>query len=168
MHFYGVLACFLAGYAAVTIPITVGQVAAQLQKQERLAVVVPAYLAEFESALASLGRWPGICSSNVRQNIGVVLYYAAGSDDASTVDDSTEVVVDTGAVRCLLKTVPFHAHADDEVRQHFVLMCLYFSEKPLRCCCGIFKESPEKYIAYYLLPELSVTGLAWSSPNWLK
>lgn len=102
----GYLAAALAGCAATAF--------AQ-ESQQRLAVVVPAYVGDLDRAVSSLGRWPSTCSTITQQNVDLVLYYAEGEEDAAAVDAAAATVAAT-AGRCFSKTLTVYAHLSEEVR----------------------------------------------------
>lgn len=102
----GYLAAALAGCAATAL--------AQ-ESQQRLAVVVPAYVGDLDRAVSSLGRWPSTCSTITQQNVDLVLYYAEGEEDAAAVDAAAATVAAT-AGRCFSKTLTVYAHLSEEVR----------------------------------------------------
>lgn len=106
----GFLAAAVAGSVATAIPAT------QPEAQQRLAVVVPAYVGDLDRAVSSLGRWPATCSPITQQNVDLVLYYAEGEEDAAAVDAAAAVVAET-AGRCFSKTLTVYAHLSEEVRE---------------------------------------------------
>lgn len=114
--FHGYLAAALAGSAATAISTTGLQAATQQETQQRLAVVVPAYVGDLDRAVSSLGRWPSTCSLITQQNVDLVLYYAEGEEDAAAVDAAAAVVAET-AGRCFSKTLTVYAHLSEEVRE---------------------------------------------------
>lgn len=112
----GYLAAALAGSAATATSTTGAQATAQQEAQQRLAVVVPAYVGDLDRAVSSLGRWPATCSSITQKNVDLVLYYAEGEEDAAAVDAAAAIVAET-AGRCFSKTQTVYAHLSEEVRE---------------------------------------------------
>eukprot|EP00752_Nemacystus_decipiens_P007288 g6521.t1 len=103
----------LAGSAVTATRSTGLPVATQKESQQRLAVVVPAYVGDLDRAVSSLGRWPSSCSPITQQNVDLVLYYAEGEEDAAAVDAAAAAVAQT-AGRCFSKTLTVYAHLSEE------------------------------------------------------
>lgn len=158
----GYLAAALAGSVAAAIPTTT----VQQDAQQRLAVVVPAYVGDLDRAVSSLGRWPATCSPITQQNVDLVLYYAEGEEDAAAVDAAVAVVAET-AGRCFSKTLTVYAHLSEEVRdrvfdrqEHDYLEEPQFRIVPRRV--SYYREVPETRSCYRKHAELVVTALSGS------
>lgn len=115
-NYSGYLAAALACSGATAIATASSPAATQQGQQQRLAVVVPAYVGDLDRAVSSLGRWPATCSPLTQENVDLVLYYAEGEEDAAAVDAAAAVVADT-AGRCFSKTLTVYAHLNEEVRE---------------------------------------------------
>lgn len=115
-NYSGYLAAALACSGVTAIATASPPAATQQGQQQRLAVVVPAYVGDLDRAVSSLGRWPATCSPLTQENVDLVLYYAEGEEDAAAVDAAAAVVADT-AGRCFSKTLTVYAHLNEEVRE---------------------------------------------------
>lgn len=96
--------------------------AAQVQQEEavvdkrRLAVVVPAHAGDLRRALASLARWPKVCSETTLRHVELVLYYAGRSDDEGWSDNVLPELEQTGG-RCFSRTTAIFGNLTEEVRR---------------------------------------------------
>jgi len=115
-YYCGCLAAALACSGVTAVPTASLEAASQLEQQQRLAVVVPAYVGDLDRAVSSLGRWPSTCSALTQENVDLVLYYAEGEEDAAAVDAAAAIVAET-AGRCFSKTLTVYAHLNEEVRE---------------------------------------------------
>lgn len=86
----------------------------QATQPERLAVVVPAYRGDLSKAVSSLERWPTSCSPVTLSNMDLVLYYAEGEEDSSTVAEAVDII-SVSAGRCFSTTRVVYARLDEEV-----------------------------------------------------
>lgn len=105
------------------------------EKDNKLAVVVPAYNGDLDRAVASLGRWPTDCSSLTVQNVDLVLYYAEGEEDSEAVGAAAEVIAAT-AGRCFADVRTVYAHLEQEVRAYWS----FCSRDPQTSCHGTKRE----------------------------
>lgn len=83
--------------------------------ERRLAVVVPAHGGDLRRALASLSRWPTLCSPVTVQHVDLVLYFAGTEEDDDWADDVLPELEKTGG-RCFAKTNVVFGNLTDEVR----------------------------------------------------
>ncbi|CAM9729877.1 unnamed protein product [Scytosiphon promiscuus] len=79
----------------------------------RLAVVVPAHGGDLSKALASLSRWPKVCSAVTLRHVELVLYYAGGPEDERWSDDVIPALEQTGG-RCFARTSALFGNLTDE------------------------------------------------------
>lgn len=93
-----------------------GQVQEDAIDKRRLAVVVPAHAGDLAKALASLARWPKVCSDTTLQHVELVLYYAGSSDDDGWSESVLPELEQTGG-RCFAGTMAIFGNLTDEVRK---------------------------------------------------
>lgn len=84
-------------------------------EMRKLAVVVPAHGGDLSKALASLSRWPKVCSEVTLRHVELVLYYAGGPEDERWSDDVIPALEQTGG-RCFARTSALFGNLTDEVR----------------------------------------------------
>lgn len=80
----------------------------------KLAVVVPAHGGDLSKALASLSRWPKVCSDVTLRHVELILYYAGGPDDERWSDEVVPALEQTGG-RCFARTSALFGNLTDEV-----------------------------------------------------
>jgi len=114
-------AAWLARFAALLTLLTGGRAvddasvkASSDGHQKHLAVIVPAYRGDLQRAVASLERWPTVCSSLTQANVDLVLYYAEGDEDAQEVDEAVEKISES-AGRCFARTRTVYANLEEQV-----------------------------------------------------
>lgn len=110
---------------------------------DRLAIVVPAYRGDLDRAVASLERWPIVCSSITERNVDLVLYYAEGDEDNSSVAAAGEAIT-SSAGRCFANTRIVYAYLAPEVRgsARARIMHLQACRLLIVCCLSLLIQRP--------------------------
>lgn len=105
---------FLLRHLSYTWNLDLSPTAVSPSSQHRLAVVVPTHSGDLDRALASLSRWPTVCSPVTLESVELVLYYAKGPADEHWSDNVLPELAQTAGT-CFARTSAVFGNLSEEV-----------------------------------------------------